>query len=408
MDDYDLIVVGAGPGGSNAAAVALRRGLRVAQLERRRFPRVKPCAGGLTRRAERSLVCALAPALRRTFEGFELNLWQGGVNRFTHRGPILHMVLRPEFDDYLVRQNRAHAGFHFFDGEAARDVRWQDGRFLVQTEQRPLTARQLVGADGANGLVNRVFRVTEPRGRAVAVEVNLHERELRGNRPRLPCFDFGVVERGYGWVFPKDELHSVGLYTLADGVKDLRERLARYVAAKGFEVAGDPLASFEAHTIPLGGHRLRVPDAPVYVVGDAGGFADALTGEGIWHALESGRLAGDTASSVHEGRATHALYYRRLKRVVRDTWLSWHAARWFYDDLERGLSALRLSLVWRPLVHGFGRGATLAECIARGAFYLVRSALGRTAALTVTTADNEPPPRGAAAAPRSATKAGRA
>ncbi len=380
MGDYDLIVVGAGPGGSNAAAVALRGGLRVAQVERRRFPRVKPCAGGLTPRAGHALVGELAPALRRSFEGFELNLWQGGVNRFSHRGPLLHMVLRPEFDDHLVRQNRAHAGFDFFDGEAAREVRWQDGRFLVRTEERELHAPQLVGADGANGLVNRVFRVTEPRGRALAVEVNLHERELLGRRPELPCFDFGAVERGYGWVFPKDEQHSVGLYTLAGGIKDLRARLARYVADKGFEVEGDPLATFEAHTIPLGGHRVRTPEAPVYVVGDAGGFADALTGEGIWHALESGRNAGATACLVHEGRAHHRLYRRRLKRVLRDTWLSWHAARWFYDDLERGLRTLRLPLVWRPLVHGFGAGSTLAECVLRGAFYLARSSLAGTAA----------------------------
>lgn len=382
MAGFDLIVVGAGPGGSNAAAVALRRGLRVAQIERKRFPRVKPCAGGLTPRAERALVVPLAPSLRRSFDGFEVGLWQEGRSRFTHRGPLLRMVLRPELDDHLVARNLEHAAFEFHDGEAVRSVRWEDGRFFVETDRRELFARQLVGADGANGIVNRTFGVTRPLGRAVAVEIDLADRDLARGKPELPCFDFGAVERGYGWIFPKDDRSSVGLYSVAGGLKDLRGRLARYAEAKGLELRGDPLAGFQAHTIPIGGHRVEVPQAPVYVVGDAGGFADALTGEGIWHALESGRIAGATAALVHAGQAGHALYYRRLRRVLRDTWLSWHAARWFYDDLERGMRTLRLPLVWRPLVHGFGAGATLGECLARGAYYLARSWLGRTVGRT--------------------------
>ena len=377
--DFDLAVIGAGPGGSNAAAAALRGGLRVVQIDRSRFPRIKPCAGALTERACRSLLLELEPSLRREFESFEFNLWTGDRSAFRHRSRLLALVLRPELDNRMVEENRRHDDFVFLSDEPVKGIDWRDGVFAVRTARSALSARQLVGADGAYSLVNRTFGISRPRGRATAVEVNIYRDAIEGDAVGLPCFDFGAVEYGYGWVFPKDDHLSVGLYTLAHGLKDLRRRLAAYVEAKGLRVRGDPLASFEAHLIPVGGYRLRVPAAPVYLVGDAGGFADALTGEGIYHALESGRLAGTTAVEVARGTATHRRYYRRLwRRVLSDTFVSYWLAQPFYRRLRRSLRCVRSPLVWRPLVHGFGRGATLTECIAFGGLYLVQSSLGRS------------------------------
>ncbi len=346
------------------------------QIEACPFPRTKPCAGGMTCRARRALKLDLAPALKREFAAFDFNLGPEGRNRFSHRSDLLTMVVRPEFDAELVRQNRGHPRFRFHDRERVLDVRWETGVFRVRTERQVLEARQLVGADGANGVVNRIFQVARPRGRALALEIN-----LPGTPVSVPCFDFGWVERGYGWVFPKDDHSSIGLYTLERGRKDLRARLAQYARAKGFSFDEHAL-EFEAHTIPFGGWRLRVPSVPVYVVGDAGGFADALTGEGIYHALESGRLAGETAACVARGRSSHRRYYRRLwRRVLPDALLSSLCARAFYRWLGPSFACLRLPLVWRPLVQGFARGATLSECLLFAPFYLAQSYRGRRAAL---------------------------
>jgi flavin-dependent dehydrogenase len=198
---------------------------------------------------------------------------------------------------------------------------------------------------------------------------------------RVPCFDFGAIERGYGWVFPKDDHSSVGLYTLARGVPQMRARLLEYARARGFDVSGDPLETFQGHQIPIGGHRLRVPDVPVYVVGDAGGFADALTGEGIYHALESGRLAGETVVDVARGRATHRRYYRRLWRsVLPDTWLTYRLSRLFYQDVGRALRVIERPLVWRALVQGSAEGATFTGSLLRGAYFYARSFAGGGAA----------------------------
>src|SRR5262245_49706430 len=71
----DVLVVGAGPGGSNAARVALDAGLSVVQIEAQRFPRAKPCAGGITRKAERALALDIRPSLRGTSDTIEFNSW---------------------------------------------------------------------------------------------------------------------------------------------------------------------------------------------------------------------------------------------------------------------------------------------------------------------------------------------
>lgn len=379
-DEFDVIVVGAGPGGSNAAAAALVGGLRVAQVDKAEFPRVKPCAGGLTMKTCRALRLEYAPWVRATWRSAEFNLWGGEGHRFTHRlRPVVGLVLRPEFDNALVRQNLEMRNFRLFSGERVVDTAYDRG-FTVRTRARTLHAPQLIAADGAYSTINRQFRLAHPRSNAVAIEVNIPRDDLRaGSEPQL-CFDFGAVEAGYGWVFPKDDHLSVGLYTYRRGLKGLRERLLAYIAAKGLTPRGADALHFDAHQVPVGGYALARSTMPLYMVGDAGGFADALTGEGIYHAVESGRLAGETAVAVDRGDARGpAMYRRRLWRsVLPDTLLTYQASRIFYRHLRAGTRALALPGVWRTLIEGYVDAATFTASAGRAPEYILRSLIHRS------------------------------
>jgi menaquinone-9 beta-reductase len=363
---FDLIVVGAGPGGSNAAAVALQHGLSVAQLDRYRFPRVKPCGGGVTMKSWNASRLDPRAVVRAEFAEVEVNVWQRSQNRFSHPpAPLLRMVVRAQFDDYLVSLNLKTQGFQFFDDERVVDITY-DRWFRVRTTKRTLVGRQLVGADGAYSIVDRVFSIGCPKGHAVAVEVALRRDQAMVAVEPPPSFDIGVIDRGYGWVFPKDDHWNIGLFTLGKS-KTLRQQLLAYVAAKGFQVKADPLATLEAHRFPYGGYRVSLPTAPVYLVGDAGGFGDALTGEGIYHALESGRIAGETAYDYLAGKEGHRSYYQRLRKsVLADTFVTYQAARAFYRNLDRAAALVENPLVWRPMIRGYAAGITLAEVLGRG------------------------------------------
>ena len=373
-DRFDLIVVGAGSGGSNAVAAAIERGLSVAQIDAQRFPRVKPCAGGVTIKAANALHRQLEGRVRRRFAAVEVSAWGRRVNRFAHRSEMMMMVARPEFDDSLVRQNQNKPGFIFFDGEPVTGIRFTDGSFHVTTAKRQLTARQLIGADGAYSVVNRWFEISRPRAVAIAIELNLPASTESLSFDVTPCFDFGVLPKGYGWVFPKDDHVSVGLYTFERGLKNLRRRLVDYARAKGIHVGPERSLRFEAYQLPVGGYRLRVPEVPVYLVGDAGGFADALTGEGIYHALESGRLAGRVAADVASGSARHTRYYDDLwSSVLGDTYISYQLAKLLYRNPQRAIRVLELPFVWRPFLLGYAEGATVRTILTHGGRDFVRS-----------------------------------
>ncbi|MBV8528025.1 MAG: geranylgeranyl reductase family protein [Candidatus Dormibacteraeota bacterium] len=376
-DEFDVIVVGAGPGGSNAAAAALAGGLRVAQVDKAAFPRVKPCAGGLTMKTCRALRLEYAPWVRATWSSVEFNLWGGEGHRFTHRRrPVVGLVLRPEFDNALVRQNLEMRDFRLFSGERFVDASYDRG-FTVRTRARTLRAPQLIAADGAYSTVNRQFHLAHPRTNAVAIEVNIPRDDVRSDSDPQLCFDFGAVEAGYGWVFPKDDHLSVGLYTYRWGLKGLRERLLAYIAAKRLAPRHIDALRFDAHQVPVGGYGLSRSLLPLYMVGDAGGFADALTGEGIYHAVESGRIAGETAVAVHRGDARGpALYRRRLWRsVLPDTFLTYQASRVFYRHLRAGTHALEAPGVWRALIEGYADAATFTTSAVRAPEYILRSLL---------------------------------
>ena len=189
----DVLIVGAGPGGSNAARAALDGGLSVVQIEAQRFPRVKPCAGGITRKAKRALALDIRPSLRGTSNAIEFNFWRKRTNRFTAWGDrdgapedaLVSFVSRAEFDADLVRQNGQSARFEFSDGERVEHIEF-DGVFRVRTSKRVLTARQLIGADGAYSIVNRTFGVAKPRTLATASEVNVARSRLTATERLVP------------------------------------------------------------------------------------------------------------------------------------------------------------------------------------------------------------------------------
>ena len=378
-DVYDAAVVGAGPGGSNAAAGMLRTGLSVIQFDRRTFPRMKPCGGGLTIKACNALQLALDPLVMGSFDALESNRWRSRTNRYSHRGPILKMVFRPHFDDSLVAQNLKRPNFTFCESEKVTSVHY-DGLFRVESDKRSICSRQLVAADGAYSLVAKTFGIARPRAFATAIELNLGRDMLRLPGELVPSFDFGAVDQGYGWIFPKQDHLNVGLYTFARGLKNLRPLLLYYLEAKGITMKADTVLDYEAHQIPVGGFALHPPKtAPVYVVGDAGGFADALSGEGIFHALESGRLAAITAAEYAGKRANFRRYYRRLwHSVLPDTLLSYYLSKYFYKHIDASVRILESPLFWRPFIEGYASGATLTQCIALGGYFQLSSLLRHT------------------------------
>jgi flavin-dependent dehydrogenase len=133
-------------------------------------------------------------------------------------------------------------------------------------------------------------------------------------------FDFGEVPFGYGWVFPKGDHLSVGALTASVDVKDLKEHLRLYLARKGLAPHID-IERSSAHLIPFwAGKGGGVAGREGLLVGDATGFGDPVTGEGLYYALKGARLATGAVLRILEHGFGHMLGYEEAFRreLVKD------------------------------------------------------------------------------------------
>ena len=192
-----------------------------------------------------------------------------------------------------------------------------------------LTARALIGADGVNSAVAKALfgRAFDPKEIGFALET-----EVPGPPEAAAELDLAAAAWGYGWAFPKAGGTTVGLGGVAGRNADLRPAMAAYLARHG----GAGL-KVKGYHLPFGDARPDPARGAVLLAGDAAGFVDPLTGEGIGWAVTSGQLAAQAvAAALDEGRAEGAgprylaataplrgelARARRLRALVYHPWL---------------------------------------------------------------------------------------
>jgi geranylgeranyl reductase family protein len=303
----DALVVGAGPAGSTAARTLARRGLRVQLLERSRFPRNKPCGGGITMRALGRFPW-LGPALHRitTHHVSRLHL-EGPSGRsvvLTSRTPAVLLIRRLEFDELLARL-AVESGAELVEGawvsQAAAD---EDGAVVTTRDGREFRGRYLVAADGVNGIVTRRLGL-HAGWDADSVALDMMEETpneaLRAIEPGTLWVAYGHGGTdGYGYIFPKRGHVNVGIGCLLSYFREridiapyeMQQRFVGDLQRRNLLQGASSRACFTPCHIPVGGPIGQTARGRVLVAGDAGGFVNAYTAEGIYYAMVTGDLAG--------------------------------------------------------------------------------------------------------------------
>lgn len=356
MERWDTIIVGAGPGGCAAAWDLATAGRSVLLLDKADFPRHKACAGGLTRKSLRALRYSVAPITRQTLSSIAVESRQGQSATLSSRSSVCAMTVRRELDAYCLQQTLAR-GAHFLRIEPITAIEFADDEVLVRTAESTFRARFLIGADGVHSRVRHLLCGDSPpwfrRGFALEAEVS-----PRGGSASNLVFDLAPVRRGYAWIFPKHDHLNVGLYTEAPGERLDRSRLLAYVGARFGEahignVTGQYLGFGAQHAPPAQGRT--------FLVGDAGGFADPLTGEGIYGAIASGQAAAEAIDRHLSGGAPADRTFHHLTAPLRqDLLLSASGARWFYSNLDLGFRALTAPGFRSAVINAYANGAKIA------------------------------------------------
>jgi geranylgeranyl reductase family protein len=348
VERFDVAVIGAGPAGSATAIRLAHAGAKTLLIDKASFPRDKPCGGGLTLRAVRELPVDPAPVVEHEVDRMEFRLGRHGrFERRGRRGPFVLMTQRRRLDYYLAEQAAA-AGADFRDG--------------VKVAVEEVDAEVIVGADGANGATVKALGLGGPIVYGVAYEGNApYDDRYRG----LALIELGSIPGGYGWIFPKGDHLNVGVGGWESEGPRLRGHLAALCGRAAIDV--DSLQSVRGHRLPLRRPGFVPARGRALLVGDAAGLVDPLTGDGMYEAFVSARLAAEATLDVLAGREqTVEPYTERLLRAVGPlAGASW-GAKIALDRFPRSVFTLaRLPLVW-PVVERLVRGDINAPAEARG------------------------------------------
>ncbi len=315
-DLYDVIVAGAGPGGSTAAYFLGEGGLRVLVLEKAAFPRYKTCGGGISARLLEQFPFSFEPVIESRVRSIAYALGRQWVEIPLPDLPV-RMVMRANFDAHIL----AHARVEVRHGEVVKRVEEKPDRVIVETKDgRQYQGRYLVGADGASSAVARSLGLRQGRTVAAAIEVEapVPAETMQRFRDRA-LFIFGEIRLGYLWIFPKARHLSVGIGALHPGPGELQATLKRVMARYGISLDGAPI---HGHPIPLYTRRTPVARGRCLLVGDAAGLVDPLTGEGIRLAVKSGRIAAEAILSGQVDRYPTRIWREIGFNHMLGAWLS--------------------------------------------------------------------------------------
>ncbi len=371
----DVVVIGAGPGGSSAAYWLARRGLDVRLLDKSAFPRDKTCGDAIAPRSlaalDRMGLLAKLDAPRfttaRAFGPGGRSMRSGmGMGDSTY--PRYSLVIRRmEFDD-AVRRHAIEAGAAFSGGFNVQSVR-NAGDCVVVSGRRDgcfesIEARLAIVAAGANVALLKsigILKQTPP----MILAARAYFAGLDPPDGPLDFYFDDVLRPGYGWIFPLgDGTANVGAGILAKHRRGISGRQAFDVFLKRNTAARARLNGAQ-RIGPLAGYPLRIDfaTAPTFgdrtlLVGEAAGLVNPLTGEGIDFALESGEVAAEfAADALRQGdlsRQALRRYDRLLRRKFQSLFVATTWLRWLYIN----------PLALRLLIDRAARRPELAELVA--------------------------------------------
>src|SRR5215216_186332 len=290
---YDLVVVGAGPGGSSAAYHSAKAGLNTLLIDRQEFPRDKTCGDGLMPHAASEIaLTGLADWLDEPhhgkFTGFSIYTHTAYLRQSvppTLHGPRGYVVRRKETDARLL-QRATSAGVGGFAGKG------------LKAHQNAVARRQYFsGVDGPDKQDLQVF-ITE--------DMNSHGA-------------------GYGWVFYLGDgkanvgagVSTAALARTGRNLKDFFDRFLEEPQLAAWLENATPEGPPTSWSLKMGMWGAKRYDQGLMAVGDAGSMIHPISGEGVGYALESGRLAAAWAHEAHARREFSASVLSGYERQLR-------------------------------------------------------------------------------------------
>jgi len=373
---FDVIIVGAGPAGTACALALKNSGLRVAMLDKAKFPRDKVCGDAIPGRAVRVLR-DISPQLMQEFHDFKAKCFTARTEFFvnTHKSIEVKWIseaytcARLDFDNRLFEMVGEHTDTTIFEEIKPTDViRHENGIEVICAKQKmTFRAPIVIGCDGAHSIVQKKltdFKVDlQHYGGAVRAyyenvqDLEMDKTEVYATTQYLP---------GYFWVFPLPENRAnVGFGMLSKHISQKRLNLKSIffdfiethpVLRRKF-ADSNLLGKVQGFGLPFGSQKVQVSGDRFLLTGDAASLIDPASGDGIGNAMWSAKLAAEQTIACFEANRFDAafvqtyeqqLYAKLWSELRRRAWAQRIATQWPWL-LDVGIVACQNRLVKRLL-----------------------------------------------------------
>ena len=319
MNDWDVVIVGAGPVGGYAAYKLAEKGHRILILEEHgEIGRPFQCAGLVTPEAmdrvglEHTILSRVVGAKMYSPEGLAIAIGTADKVR-------THVVCRKLFDQGVVRLGLDNGATLWLDSTPTKVAFTESGVELTidnNGTQRTVTSKLLIGADGAHSWVRRTCRMGKPREWMVGFQIEITGYD--GDDEWLEMYTGRDVAPGlFAWVIPNGDTHRIGMWALPDDLgghscEEFVDNLMNHPLWRHKFVNCRETARY-CGPIPAG--MVRRPYAErVLLVGDAAGLAKPTTGGGIGPGFKQVDLLHEALSNAI---SQDSLSMRKMRKICR-------------------------------------------------------------------------------------------
>ncbi|MCX6766302.1 MAG: geranylgeranyl reductase family protein [Candidatus Moranbacteria bacterium] len=287
---YDVIIIGAGPAGSTLAYELAKKRKKVLILEKERFPRDKPCGGGLTAKVNSLLQFDISHLIEGEISGISF------TKKFRDEisGPVMQtsirIVERAGFDNFLAEKAKENGAEMIQSAKAIEIEDTSDCVRVAIEDGRHFQGKILVGADGALGITSRVvLSEKDPLFSFLVVLKCETQTNTEKNFKRKAKIDWGTIPGSYAWVFPSKNKLNIGVGGPVSIGHELEKYLDQWLEFNGLKkdeikLIGHPEKCRINKKTPILKDR-------IILIGEAAGLVDYWTGEGIYYAIKSAKIA---------------------------------------------------------------------------------------------------------------------
>jgi geranylgeranyl reductase family protein len=371
----DVVVVGAGPAGSTAAKFLAEAGIKVILVDKADFPREKPCGGGLPTRVQKRFPYIKPFIDSVSYGSFTYSSSLRYKLDVIREKPLLETVLRNDFDYGLVNV-AVKSGVSFLCGKTVVDISIQPDKALVMLDDgQTLETQAVIGCDGTRSIVAEktgLCKKLETLCVCLVQEQPMTSKQLDSYFTKKRLVHLFIKAQGiagYGWVFPKSNQVNIGIGEFQSALPRSKPKVPLMQTYESFIdllkkqkiLPKDfPVENVKGAVLPIFPLEKTFGNR-VLLCGDAAGFINPITGEGIYYAMASGQIA---ARVIIEGLKSQDLSKQFLSRYSRE-WnadfgkdlklLGWFNKQWGKDS-EKIVRLLTRDKTFAKLVIGVTGG----------------------------------------------------